>query len=210
MTTVGVPRAFMRDMTTTTASRIRLALAAVLVLASGACGDDGGDGGDTDTGADDTTTTSAATATEATGSVAVTAVDYGYEGVPATVKAGTALTLANSSTKEVHEIIAVRIPDEEKRAAADLVKDPAVGKLFAGGPAAVIVAFPTSNRPGAVEGDGSLKEPGRYLLVCNVPTGADPAAYQKAASESKGGPVSVPGGPPHLTKGMFAELTVES
>jgi hypothetical protein len=58
-------------------------------------------------------------------------------------------------------------------------------------------------------GDGTLSEPGRYLILCSIPTGADPDEYLKAAAESQGGPPEVPGGPPHLVNGMYGEIVVE-
>ena len=61
----------------------------------------------------------------------------------------------------------------------------------------------------AVLGDGTLSEPGRYVILCGIPIGADPQAYLDAATEA-GGPPDVPGGPPHFTAGMFAELIVEA
>jgi hypothetical protein len=60
-----------------------------------------------------------------------------------------------------------------------------------------------------VLGDGTLHEPGRYVVLCGIPLGADPQAYLDAAQTSDG-PPDVPGGPPHFTAGMFAELVVEA
>ena len=50
----------------------------------------------------------------------VTAVDYKFENVPSSVKAGTTLTLKNSSTKEVHEMVLIKLPDGEKRSPEEL------------------------------------------------------------------------------------------
>ena len=58
-------------------------------------------------------------------------------------------------------------------------------------------------------GDGTLQEPGRYLVICTIPTGADPAEYL-AAEATSNGPPDVEGGPPHFTHGMYAELDVVS
>ena len=136
-------------------------------------------------------------------STRVIAADYAYRDVPASVDAGTRLSLLNRSDKEVHELVAVRIPDGEPRAPAELVRDPAaLSAIFGGGrPAALLIAGPGSDQPGAVGGDGRLRTPGRYLLVCNIPTGADPRAYLSGGA--------APGGPPHLAQGMFAELKVQ-
>ena len=56
--------------------------------------------------------------------VTVTAVDYRFENLPESVKAGTTLTLRNSSSKELHELIVVKLPDTEKRSAEELIKLP--------------------------------------------------------------------------------------
>jgi hypothetical protein len=53
-----------------------------------------------------------------------------------------------------------------------------------------------------------LSEPGRYAVICAIPTGADPAEYLEAAAEAEGGPPEVAGGPPHLAMGMYGEVTV--
>ena len=58
-------------------------------------------------------------------------------------------------------------------------------------------------------GDGKLTEKGRYLVVCFIPTGADPAAYLQAVQSSSDGPPDVAGGPPHVTQGMYGAITVE-
>jgi hypothetical protein len=140
--------------------------------------------------------------------VMVEAYDYKFEAIPAEFAAGTQLTLTNLSSSEVHEIVAFRLPDTETRSAAELVALPEaeLGALFGGGPATVIVAPP--NAEGfAVVGDGVLSEPGRYLFVCTIPTGADPEEFLAAAQASEG-PPDVAGGPPHFTKGMFDEAVV--
>ncbi|MEQ9161428.1 MAG: hypothetical protein RLN74_01900, partial [Ilumatobacter fluminis] len=59
-------------------------------------------------------------------------------------------------------------------------------------------------------GDGTLSEPGRYVLMCFIPIGADPDEYLAAVAAAGGGkPDGVAGGPPHFTAGMYAELVVE-
>ncbi len=145
------------------------------------------------------------------GTKTVTAADYQFKNLPSSVKAGTTLTLKNESTKELHEMVVMRLPDGEKRSAADLVKLPeAEGEaLFSGPPAAVLLAPPGDAEMIKAVGDGKLTEKGRYLVICAIPTGADPAAYLEAAEKSGDGPPQVAGGPPHLTQGMFGEITVK-
>ena len=181
-----------------------VALAAIVALTLGACGDDAGDDGD-DAAA--TTTSEAAAET-----VEVTAVDYGYQGLPDSVEAGTKFTLANSSTAELHEFVAMRIPDEEKRPVSELAALPPEESeaVFAGGEPATVLVTPPGGEMIPAVGDGTLSEPGRYAIACFIPVGADPAAYMQKMQESQGGPPqgSDDDGPPHITKGMFAEVTV--
>lgn len=194
------------------------ALAAVALLAA-ACGDDTKDtakDASPTTAAEVTTTapamdhsTTTESATPASGTIKIDAVDYGYEGVPAKIAAGSKIALHNTSAKEVHEMVVMKLPESETRSGAELTKLPMaeLQQLLAGPPALVMVAPPSTDGFAAV-GDGTLSEPGRYLAICAVPTGANPQAYMSAAAQAKGGPVSVPGGPPHFVQGMWAEFTV--
>jgi plastocyanin len=178
----------------TTSQRSGRRYVAVAALALGllaaACGDD--------------STTSSSPAKVAT--ITVKAVDYGFEGLPSSVKAGTALKLTNESAREAHELVAVKLPDNERRSVADLVKlpeDQLMG-LFSGPPALVLLAPPGGGEQIVAEGDGTLREPGRYLVLCNVPTGADARAFMNST-----GPGQVTGGAPHHVHGMYAEVTVK-
>jgi hypothetical protein len=147
------------------------------------------------------------------GVIEVNAFDFGYEDLPDSVPAGTRLTLSNSAPSELHEIVAFRLPDDETRPVSELMTLPPeeMGSLFAGEPAMVLLTPPgrdASDQIAAV-GDGTLSEPGRYLLLCGIPTGVSPDVYLAAAAESGGGPPEIEGGgPPHLVHGMWAELTV--
>ncbi len=63
------------------------------------------------------------------------ALDYAFQGVPAEAKAGTRFTLTNTSAVEVHELVAVLVPDGERRPLAELVRDQAgLGRLMGRGP----------------------------------------------------------------------------
>lgn len=196
-------------MTTTRRHRHRGAAAgAALTLALAgiaACGDDASDTDDAAT-SEPTPTTVAAVESE---TVEVTAVDYRFDDLPAEVAADTALALRNASAEELHELVAVRLTDDEDRTAGELValSEQELGALFAEPPALVLVAPPGEDGFAAV-GDRSLAEPGRYLVMCFIPTGADPAAYLNALEANPGQPPSVPGGPPHFTAGMYGEVTV--
>jgi hypothetical protein len=175
---------------------LRLALAATLFL--GACATE-----------EEEEEATATTTTQPAEEISVTARDFAFDGIPAQIDAGSKLTLRNSSTKEVHELVAFKLPEGETRPMADIVKLPEaeLAKLIAGEPATALVALPNSEGM-AVEGDGTLADAGRYMFVCFIPTGADPAAYQAAIQNPQAGPPNVSGGPPHVAQGMFAEATV--
>ena len=179
---------------------VPLALAGALVI--GACSDDEAE--------DEATETATAAASQAAGeTVAVTAIDYGFEGLPSEVAAGTMLTLTNASTAEFHELVAVLLPAGEARTAEELLalSEEEQTALMSGEPAAVLVAMP-GEAGIAVVGDGTLSEPGRYLILCAIPVGADPAAVMAAMSAATAAP-ELEGGAPHFTEGMFADVTVQ-
>jgi hypothetical protein len=76
-----------------------------------------------------------------------------------------------------------------------------------GEPSMVLVAPPGEDS--IVAFGATTLAPGRYLVVCSIPTGADVEEFMRQAQDSTGGPPDVPGGPPHFTAGMFAELLVK-
>ncbi len=137
--------------------------------------------------------------------ITVEAVDFGFKGLPARVAAGTRLNFLNTSRTEAHEFAAVRLPDGETRPVADLVKLPMeeLMGLVGGPPAVVLLAPPGGGEQIVAEGDGTLTEPGRYLVICTVPTGADPDAF---LHQTEPGPIA--GGAPHFHHGMYGELVV--
>ena len=179
--------------------------AAVLLVAS--CGD--AEPAATTAAPAPTAATTTSPAPSAPAEVVVTAVDYGYEGLPTTVTAGTTIVLENSSGGELHEFVAIRLPDDETRSVEELIQLPPeeFGAFFPF--VETVVIAPPGESGFAVEGTGTLTEPGRYAIICAIPTGADPAEYMAAAAEAEGGPPEVAGGPPHFVVGMWAEVVVE-
>lgn len=165
------------------------------------CGDSGGS-----TAAGPDTTQPAGPAGGPT-TVVVHATDYAFASLPKQVPAGTRLELRNDSQVELHELVALRIPDGETRSVHELLQDPA--SLEAAIPATVLLAPPGGDQIPAV-GDGTLAQPGRYAVVCMIPTGISPKAYLDAAAAAGGqkpdlGPDV---GAPHAAHGMVAELQV--
>jgi hypothetical protein len=142
----------------------------------------------------------------------IEAVDYGFNGVPSSVRAGTSVAIRNAAPAELHELVAFRLPDDDDIALDELVQLPPdeLGSRL-GVPAMVLLQPPGSDEQIVAVGDGTLTEAGRYVLMCFIPTGADPDEYLAAAAASEGeAPTGVAGGPPHFVNGMYAELQVDS
>lgn len=137
----------------------------------------------------------------------VVAVDFAFEDVPDQVDTETVFTLRNDSDVEVHEMVAFALPAGLDGTAAEILAMPEeeLGAVFGGPPAMVIVVAPDGEE--ITVGDGTLSEPGRYILFCGIPTGADPEAFMAAAAESEG-PPDVAGGPPHFVHGMATTIEV--
>jgi hypothetical protein len=163
------------------------------------------------TAAPDTTTGHSGHQGDESPIIAVGAVDYSFEDLPSTMPAGSVLSLTNTSAAELHEIVAFRLPDTETRSIDELMALPEADleAAIATGPPALVMLAPPGEQGFPVLGDGALREPGRYVILCGIPIGADPQAYLEAAQTSAG-PPDVPGGPPHFTAGMFAEVIVEA
>ncbi len=141
--------------------------------------------------------------------IEVSGLDYGYEGLPETISAGSEIVFTNDSSDEAHEFVALRLDEDDDRTAQEILALPPeeLGPLLAG-VSSVLVAAPRSEGFLA-EGSAILDEPGRYVVMCLIPTGADPDEYLAAAAEAEGGPPDVAGGPPHFVEGMWDELVVE-
>lgn len=183
----------------------RTALVGALVGASlllSACGDD-------TVGADSPDTVESTTPpADDVPAVEVRAADFGFGGLPRQVAPGTAFRLVNDSTVELHELVAIRLADDDERPIEEIVHHDVEALLASGPPAMVLLAAPGGGEQIVAVGDGTLTEPGRYALLCMIPTGVDPAEYLAAAAESQGGPPDVAGGAPHIAHGMFAEIVV--
>lgn len=178
-------------MSRATTRRIRLRTAAVLsasLVALAGCGDDEGDA--------------------LPESVEIVASDYAFGDLPARIGPETTLTMRNTSTTEVHELVAFALPDDVDGTAAEILELPEeqLESFLDGPPALVIIAGP-GGEPVVPVGDGTLPNPGRYLVFCAIPTGADPDEFLAAAATSDG-PPDIPGGPPHFLHGMAATVEV--
>lgn len=187
-------------------ARLR-ALAVLLALALGltACGGDDEGAEEETEGAEEETEAAAGEEVE------VTAVDYAFEGAPATATAGTKLTFVNASEKEAHEMVLMRINDDEERPLKDLLALPQEEAEKVAQFQGVAFAFPGEETM-YPEGETTLKDAGRYAIICFIPVGADVAKMKEsmAAQEEGGeeGPPEMGEGPPHFTQGMAAEIVV--
>ena len=127
--------------------------------------------------------------------ISVTAVEYKYEGVPATVAAGTSFTLVNNG-KELHELTLARRNPDVTTSWEELVAMPVDEATkfvtIVGG----LVAAPGATADGSVTAD----QPGEYAMLCFIPQGT-------TALPSAG--ISLPGGTPHVALGMLQVLTVQ-
>ena len=141
--------------------------------------------------------------------IEVEMIDFGYLGMPESVPAGTRFTVTNSAEFELHELVAFALDDEDDRALEELIQlSPPELVAALGQPVAVLLAEPGGPQIPAV-GDGTLSEPGRYAIMCFIPTGVEPQVYLEAAAATAEGPPQVEGGPPHFVQGMYRELVVE-
>lgn len=191
--------------------RIRyVAAAAALGVALVACGDDDDAASDTTAAAPTTAAGSATTAGGDHPTVAVEGVDYAFENLPEEIAAGTQLTFTNASTAEFHEMVVIRIPDDETRPVEELLQLPEeeLGAIFGDAPPALVAVAGPGEEGMPVVGDGTINEPGRYVVSCFVPVGADPQAVADAMQAAGDEQPDLGDGPPHFTAGMWAELTV--
>lgn len=203
----------------------RLALSALLAtgLLLTACGDDEPDAAtDAEVAAETTEATDHSSTTHADegtpaqvedGVLTVEVTDYSFGELPETIPAGTRLDLTNTSSVEFHELVAFRLPDDEERSVEELLQLPEeeLEAIVGGPPAAVVLAGPDGAESTVALGDGTLTEPGRYAIICFIPTGADPDVYAEAAQNPEAGPPETGPDPgaPHFVHGMHAEIVVE-
>jgi len=122
-------------------------------------------------------------------SVAVTAIDYEYQGVPASLKAGvTKFKLTNAAPKEDHMMAIVKLtPAAQGQDLSKLLALPEKkqAKYFDESSSAFMEA-----RVGQVAYAPIDLQPGTYAYMCFLPVGGKP------------------NGAPHFTKGMYGSFTV--
>jgi hypothetical protein len=143
--------------------------------------------------------------------IAVRATDFHFHDLPDHVIVGSTVTLVNDAPTEMHELVALRLADDETRTAEEIMALPQeeMVAVFESSPPAMVILAGPGQDPVTAVGDGTFTEPGRYLIICAIPTGVSAEDYFAAVAQSDGeGPPQVDGGPPHFVHGMFAELEV--
>ena len=204
-------------MNVTTRRARAAAIAATLALALGACSDDDGAAEEPSDDATATATDSPTESEEPEGEVIqVTATDYAYAGLPATIAAGTTVEMQNDSEAEVHEILAFRVADGEDRSVADLMALDEADLMAVLELRGVALAPPGASSTALPAPPAVIEQPGRYIFACMIPTDAPPdevmaavAGFIEAGAPEDGAPEYPETGPPHVAQGMFAEVTVE-
>jgi uncharacterized cupredoxin-like copper-binding protein len=122
----------------------------------------------------------------------VSAVDYGFEGLPDELSTGYTVVNFTNTGKEMHEMFALRYNDDTTETIDELFQLPeeeAFSKITP-----VNAAFAPPSESNTVS--WNLTEPGRYAIVCFVSVGT--------IGDAEGE------GPPHFTQGMLHEFTVTS
>ncbi len=194
-------------MSPTISTRRVVAFALSLTVLAAACSDDDSENA-SDADAELVAADEPVDTTPSPEPITVTGVDFGFDGLPEQIKVGTEMTFTNASDVEVHELVLIRVNDDEDRPLGEILSLSPEEQQSVGTTVGVNVAFPDADGS-TVMGDLRFSKPGRYILLCAIPEGADPDEYASAAAESQGGPVQVDGGPPHFVLGMVAEVTVE-
>ncbi|HUS43212.1 MAG TPA: hypothetical protein VMY16_11145 [Ilumatobacteraceae bacterium] len=122
----------------------------------------------------------------------VAAVDYGFDGAPDELPTGYHIVQFSNEGQEQHEMFALRFNEgttETIDELFELPEDEVFSKITP-----VNATFAPPGGSSAVS--WNLSEPGRYAIVCFIPTGS--------VGETEGD------GPPHFTQGMIREFTVTS
>jgi hypothetical protein len=118
--------------------------------------------------------------------VDVTAVEYAFEGVPETIGAGTVAFSFSNEGGEEHEMILVKKAEGVTQSFEEIANLPEEESES-------LVEFRGATYAAPGEESSALAEldPGEYAMLCFIPVGGDDSA------------------PPHFTKGMLQEFTVE-
>jgi hypothetical protein len=126
--------------------------------------------------------------------VTITATEYSFAGTDALEAGGAfAVTFVNDG-KELHELHVARLADGEERPMEAILEDPMAEQSTASVGHSFACPGETAEAAGV-----NLTEPGRYIVLCFIPTGAtadtDPAQFDSL-------------GMPHAMNGMAVEIDI--
>jgi len=138
--------------------------------------------------------------------VQIEAFDYGYTGFEGDIVAGDALEFFNGSDTEFHNLVVIRLDDEDTRTIADIVAI-APEDIDAGLVVAVVGNLDAVPGQKAPNGRIRLQVAGRYIALDMIPQGADPLTV-RSAIDTFAPPYLVPGGPLGYHHGMIVEFFV--
>ena len=129
----------------------------------------------------------------------VVAVDYAFEDVPQTWSAGQVGVRLDNQGEELHEGIVLRISDDVDLSINELLALPEDEAMQMAEFRGAVFAAPGEQASAVMD-----LTPGRYALVCFIPVGT--TSLDEVAGPETGDDDA---GPPHFTRGMVSEFTVE-
>jgi hypothetical protein len=198
-------------------------LFALLVLAASCSGESGSDEATSTTAAPATTTpavppTTVAPAPVPPKMVQIEAFDYGYSGFDVEIVAGDAIELFNRSEVEFHNLVVIRLDDDDIRTVGEIAeiapegsKNPGshgvVEFVGAGRTLASIGQIDAAPGEDALNGRIRLQRSGRYIALDTVAQGADPLTVRNAI-DTRVPSYLVAGGPLGYQHGMIIEFIV--
>lgn len=136
---------------------------------------------------------------ELAATVDVVAIDYAYQGMPATVPAGRLGIRLDNQGEEVHEAVILRIDDEAGMTINEILELPEEEGMELAEMRGVVFADAGATGSAVIDLD-----PGQYALVCFVPVGTTEMSDVEGPPEEG----AEPGGPPHFVEGMVESFEV--
>jgi hypothetical protein len=126
----------------------------------------------------------------------VTATEYAFGGLPATLEAGAVVIDFENTGEEFHQLLVLRVNDGVTETLDELLALPEAEGQSKAAPVGGAFAAPGGTGHGMID-----FEPGRYIAICFLPTGATPENMPLIeAGEHDGAP--------HFTQGMVVEFNV--
>lgn len=125
--------------------------------------------------------------------IEVTAAEYEFRGIPEELPAGVVGATFENTGGEMHEIVVLRKKDGVTESFQDILAkgEEEAQKL-------VDISFGAFGEPGSKSTAAfDMRDAGEYAAVCFIPVGSTPDAGEEVD------------GPPHFTRGMLTEFTVE-